>query len=55
MEKPKEENKKKRSSNHLKEVNVWVKKYREKHPNANQTTATKLYWEKKKKCEFLLL
>ena len=48
IEQPKEESKKKKSSNHLKKANAWVKKYREKHPNANQATATKLYWEKKK-------
>ena len=55
MEQSKEKSKKKKSSNHLKEANTWVKKYREKHPNTNQTTATKLYWEKKKKGESLSL
>ena len=55
MEQPKEESKKKKSSNHLKEANAWVKKYREKHPNVNQAKATKLYWEKKKKGESLSL
>ena len=55
MKQSKEESKKKKSSNHLKEANAWVKKYREKHPNANQATATKLYWEKKKKGESLSL
>ena len=55
MKQLKDENKKKKSFNHLKKTNTWVKKYRKKHPNANQATATKLYWEKKKKGEPLSL